>query len=77
MACVVTKTDHRLTVISRRDSGGPGISMVVRWCEDCGAVVIDVDVDGRRQAGDVMPMRFPALAYKAAQHPELLKDKST
>lgn len=43
-------TDHR--------SGG-GIETVVRWCPTCGAIVIDIDVDGRTAPGRVMPMRFP------------------
>jgi hypothetical protein len=32
---------------------------VVRWCKKCGAVVVDVEVDGRVQPGRVMPMKFP------------------
>ncbi len=32
---------------------------VVRWCRKCGAVVVDVDVDGRTHPGRVSPMRFP------------------
>lgn len=32
---------------------------VVRWCQKCGAVVVDVDYDGRTNYGQVMPMRFP------------------
>ena len=32
---------------------------VVRWCKDCGAIVIDVDVDGRTFAGNIMKMRLP------------------
>lgn len=34
-------------------------SPTVRWCENCGAVVVDMDVDGRTFAGNIMPMRFP------------------
>lgn len=34
-------------------------SVVVRWCPLCGAVVVDMDFDGRTKPGDVMPMRFP------------------
>ena len=32
---------------------------VVRWCKECGAVVVDIEVDGRVQPGRVMPMKFP------------------
>lgn len=34
----------------------------VRWCSKCGAVVIDLDVDGRVAPGKVMPMRHPSLS---------------
>jgi len=32
---------------------------VVRWCEECGAIVVDVVVDGRTAPGRVMAMRLP------------------
>ncbi len=34
---------------------------VVRWCPDCGGIVVDVDVDGRAAhlPGGIMKMRFP------------------
>lgn len=32
---------------------------VVRWCSNCGAVVIDEDYDGRTKPGGVMKMKFP------------------
>ena len=35
---------------------------VVRWCPDCGAVVVDREVDGRF-VGRYSKMRFPELAY--------------
>ncbi len=40
-----------------------GASEVVRWCPDCGAIVIDIDVDGRvaHRPGGVMKMRFPSI----------------
>lgn len=40
------------------------IQSVVRWCPDCGAVVVDGELDGRVRAGAVMPMRFPASAKR-------------
>lgn len=33
---------------------------VVRWCRVCGAVVIDIDIDGRTAPGEYMAMRLPA-----------------
>lgn len=40
-------------------SQGYGSTAVVRWCSKCGAIVIDVDYDGRTNPGAIMPMRFP------------------
>ena len=50
---------HDLKVISSSYGGAPGVETVVRWCANCGGVVIDTDVDGRTQPGAVMLMRFP------------------
>lgn len=40
-------------------SEGGDSEAVVRWCENCGAVVVDRDFDGRTNAGAIMPMQFP------------------
>lgn len=32
---------------------------VVRWCKNCGGIVVDVDYDGRTHPGRIMNMRFP------------------
>lgn len=54
---------HDLSVITKRYDGAPGIERVVRWCRNCGAVVIDIDLDGRtHQPGGGMPMIFPRIA---------------
>lgn len=37
------------------------VNVVIRWCPECGAVVIDNDVDGRVYSGKVMPMRLSNL----------------
>lgn len=42
-----------------RVSEGFDIDRVVRWCPDCGAVVVDGECDGRVAPGRVMQMRFP------------------
>lgn len=36
---------------------------VVRWCEDCGGIVVDLESDGRL-FGKVMKMRFPKFMYE-------------
>jgi hypothetical protein len=37
---------------------------VVRWCKECGAVVVDTDYDGRTKPGDIMKMRTPRTFQK-------------
>lgn len=34
---------------------------VVRWCQNCGAIVIDLEVDGRLFPGHYMKMKLPKL----------------
>jgi DUF917 family protein len=35
--------------------------VVIRWCPECGAIVIDNDVDGRAYPGKVMSMKLSKL----------------
>lgn len=55
--CDKVKGLHNLKVIYI--SGQHHESEVVRWCKDCGAVVVDLDYDGRTNAGAVRKMQFP------------------
>lgn len=56
-----SRGDHNLEEII---SWGPGSDQpTVRWCKDCGSVVVDKDFDGRTNAGAVMPMKFPRLLH--------------
>lgn len=50
---------HELDAIYRH--GSEMEETVVRWCVRCGAIVVDVDVDGRTAPGQGTPMRLPAL----------------
>jgi hypothetical protein len=63
---------HDLAVIfERHDKTAPDAFNVVRWCANCGAIVVDDDVDGRTAPGGYMPMKFPriALAHGVAVNP--------
>jgi len=40
-------------------SHGYDTEAVIRWCYKCGAIVVDIDFDGRTQPGAIMSMRFP------------------
>jgi hypothetical protein len=35
---------------------------VVRWCPECGAIVIDVDKNGITNHGEVMKLRIPTIS---------------
>jgi hypothetical protein len=54
------KGNHKLVVIDGY-SVGYGAENVIRWCVECGSVVVDVDVDNRHRhlPGGVMKMITP------------------
>ena len=37
------------------------VDVVIRWCPECGAIVIDNDVDGRVYPGKALPMKLSKL----------------
>jgi len=49
--------DHNLKAIF--GSGSRDERAVVRWCLDCGSVVVDLDVDGRTSPGYYKKMLTP------------------
>lgn len=54
----------KLKEIHRIEVNSPlGEDIVVRWCPNCGAVVIDFEVDERVSPGGVMKMRFPDFKH--------------
>ena len=55
--CDKVNGKHNLKVIY--SSGMYGEYEVVRWCKDCGAVVVDMDFDGRTAPGRIRKMEFP------------------
>ncbi len=56
--------NHPLIVLDKFDIDVCSeVVAAVRWCPECGGVVIDKEVDGRRM-GVFMSMRFPKVAYK-------------
>lgn len=60
-SCALKGGSHELVELLRTDYG-PGTDTIVRWCSRCGAVVIDLDVDGRVSPGKVVPMKHPELS---------------
>ena len=61
MSC--TNGSHQLIDIYRHGYEDEEVA-VVRWCTECGAVVVDVDMDGRIAPGHIMKMRFPKSVYQ-------------
>jgi hypothetical protein len=51
--------NHKLIEIYRRPYSSVQQSTVVRWCEQCGVVTVDIDYDGRTNPGAVMRMIGP------------------
>ena len=51
---------HKLVVIYSHSSH-PFSTHTIRWCEICGSVVIDSDIDGRTSTGDILKMKSPKL----------------
>lgn len=68
MSCVFDSQEHALTPIYTRGSG-EGEAIVVRWCDKCGAVVVDHDTDGRTYPGYYSRMRFPQMALQRGSEP--------
>ena len=52
---------HSLIEIYTRYQGQDE-TVVVRWCTECGSVVIDMDCDNRTYPGSVMQMKRPRIA---------------
>lgn len=52
--------DMPLMVIYNHE--GAASSRVIRWCPNCGAVVVDEDIDGVTKKGAYTKMMFPKLA---------------
>lgn len=64
---------HNLWEIFRaRESGD--VDNVVRWCSECGAVVVDQDMDNRVMAGRMMKMQFPKALEQRDQLVMALED---
>jgi hypothetical protein len=54
--CIDGKKHSLIEIYS---SGSDAEADVIRWCYECGAIVVDTDYDGRTNAGAVFAMRRP------------------
>jgi len=51
------KGNHKLVEIYRSRHAMGGADDVVRWCEVCGSIVVDIDFDNRTNPGQVMKLK--------------------
>ena len=61
-----TKGNHPLekifTFSKNRDE-----DVAVNWCPECGAVVVDIEFDGRISPGAVVKMKVPRIAKELSK----------
>ena len=55
---------HDLIEIAELPHSWDGSSQLVKWCQICGAVVVDLEIDGRVTPGHYMKMKFPKQIYQ-------------
>jgi len=55
------KGDHNLVEIFSAKHPWDESYEIVRWCDNCGAVVTDVEYDGRVNPGGTMKMKSPKI----------------
>jgi len=58
--------DHSLITIRRIRCVVPGEEEVIRWCECCGSIVIDMDMDNRVYPGRIKPMKNPNILRQSS-----------
>lgn len=53
---------HRFKIITKRDFGDE--ELAVRWCPQCGAIVVDREFDGRLDPGYYQKLKYPEITEK-------------
>lgn len=56
--------NHALIEIYRDRHSWDGSYKVVRWCRECGSIVIDEEFDNRTYPGRVMKMKHPQITIR-------------
>jgi len=54
--------NHNLIEIYRKNGSEFSEDIIVRWCVDCGGVVVDEEIDGRLY-NHYMKMKFSKITY--------------
>jgi hypothetical protein len=60
------KGDHSLQDITSSTNLSDDVVQVVRWCNICGSIVVDEELDERVYPGKAMPMMACKLYHDAA-----------
>lgn len=55
--------NHKFEIISANNIGFDQVE-VVRWCSNCGGVVVDLDIDKQTNPGYYMKFKLPAIGKK-------------
>jgi valyl-tRNA synthetase len=61
--------NHHLKEIFRAPESPYDTEYVVRWCSECGAIVVDIDIDNRTSPGAGRKMEFPTIAKERVRKP--------
>ena len=61
---------HSWLSVSRHPASMPGEEIVTRWCDTCGALVIDIEYDGRLKPGFVQRIMSPLIGKKMSKRGE-------
>ena len=56
--------NHALIEIYRDKHSWDESYKVVRWCRECGSVVVDEEFDGRTYPGRIMKMKHPEITIR-------------
>jgi len=59
--CFNKKGQHVGPLVELFNFGGIDAERVLRWCPKCGAVVVDLDVDGKTISGGVVKMKISQI----------------
>jgi len=62
--CIKTG-EHNLKPIYNSQHDWDGTWEVVKWCQDCGAIVVDLEVDNITYPGRVAKMEYPEITKEA------------
>lgn len=70
------KGNHSFKIVSKSKADAFGSEKVVRWCCDCGSIVVDRDNDGRTANGYFLKMQSPSILKREDEKPPNVVSKT-